>query len=676
MAISDKLNYLIETKSQLKDMINYGLDDDNKITSSTTFRNYVGSVFKAFLESLNNPDTLFTNLPKITNTGSNITLNDTANAPMRIMLNATDITQDGTPTPDSPQDIHTISGDNKVVVCGKNLFDGKSITQSTYVYPCKIGDTFTLSFTGYTTAGDKRIFLRTTDEAFTTTINSKTDESVVTITETSASYSLTVTSTINGYVYIRCGGAYNFYVLSNIQVEKGSTATTYTPYISQEADIDLSSKNKLSPVIENSIVVNAGTVAEYRIDGSYSVVSTGQNSSPVSSRKDLLDIYTIKNGDYLHIVNDTIPTSGTVQIVGFDSSNTQIFAVSINSIKKIQDLSSYAGKTISKIQFYITANCVCNINLTPMILNTNTTANFIKYYNYGEYSKMPNTNYKDQFIRTSGKNLFDKSKVVGGWISKTDRVYNQSTDTYNYIDYIKVKPNTTYTLNLYDKTGLSSGAVLEYNDNKELIQEGILETEQVITFTTTSTTKYVRFTTRVDSNNYVQFEEGNTATTYEPYGSNKWYINKNIGKYVANGDLTGNGTSDTTVSLITPALNISASLGGTALANISKNNLLSGYSSTGVNTLNGTTGTKCIRVVLSKDYCSDYATANTFLKDNNFTICYGMEKPEYIPITGTLAEQLENVYQLLKSYKGVTNISQVNNDLPFELDVEAVEDIE
>ena len=134
--ISTKLTYLNTTKSQLKDQINYGLPTEKQITSSTTFRNYVSSIFEAFLESLRNPDTLFTNLPKTTGTGTQITLNNTAYAPMRIELNPTAISQDGTPTPDNPQDIHTISGNNSVVVdngngvsqtapidLGKNLFD-------------------------------------------------------------------------------------------------------------------------------------------------------------------------------------------------------------------------------------------------------------------------------------------------------------------------------------------------------------------------------------------------------------------------------------------------------------------------------------------------------------------------------------------------------------------------
>lgn len=47
----------------------------------------------------------------------------------------------------------------------------------------------------------------------------------------------------------------------------------------------------------------------------------------------------------------------------------------------------------------------------------------------------------------------------------------------------------------------------------------------------------------------------------------------------------------------------------------------------------------------------------------------------YTKITGTLAEQLEYVYQLMKSYKGQTNISQINNDLPFIIDSTALKDL-
>ena len=128
--IATKLTYLNETKSQLKDMINYGLPTENQITSSTTFRNYVSSIFEAFLESLRDSSTLYTNLPKISGNGTQITLNDTANAPMRITLNPSALSQDATPTPDSPQDIHTISGDNTIKVENKNIAYNVSYTDT------------------------------------------------------------------------------------------------------------------------------------------------------------------------------------------------------------------------------------------------------------------------------------------------------------------------------------------------------------------------------------------------------------------------------------------------------------------------------------------------------------------------------------------------------------------
>lgn len=48
---------------------------------------------------------------------------------------------------------------------------------------------------------------------------------------------------------------------------------------------------------------------------------------------------------------------------------------------------------------------------------------------------------------------------------------------------------------------------------------------------------------------------------------------------------------------------------------------------------------------------------------------YVLSTPTYTPITGTLKDELEAVWRA-NSYKGTTNISQINNDLPFNLDVE------
>lgn len=107
MAISDKLTYLNTTKSLIRDGINA---IGGELTSSDTFRSYVNA--------LNN---IYDYLPKITGTGTSITLNDTAKGKMILELNATELSQSGTPTPSSPQAVHTISGNNTIKVENSNL---------------------------------------------------------------------------------------------------------------------------------------------------------------------------------------------------------------------------------------------------------------------------------------------------------------------------------------------------------------------------------------------------------------------------------------------------------------------------------------------------------------------------------------------------------------------------
>ena len=69
-------------------------------------------------------------LPKVSGTGETITLDGTVAGKMLIDLKG-NTSQEGTPTPESPQDIHVVSGDNSIEVCGKNLaretFDTKFV---------------------------------------------------------------------------------------------------------------------------------------------------------------------------------------------------------------------------------------------------------------------------------------------------------------------------------------------------------------------------------------------------------------------------------------------------------------------------------------------------------------------------------------------------------------------
>ena len=63
---------------------------------------------------------------------------------------------------------------------------------------------------------------------------------------------------------------------------------------------------------------------------------------------------------------------------------------------------------------------------------------------------------------------------------------------------------------------------------------------------------------------------------------------------------------------------------------------------------------------------------NTWLESNNITCYYALSTPTYTQITGTLAEQLEAVYYEAMSKEGQTNISQINDDLPFVISAETL----
>lgn len=92
MAISDKLDYLIETKSKFKDRLN---SLGAEIVNSTTFRNYL-----AWL------DNFYTGSANKTDLAKNGVVGRTS--------------QSGTPTPDSPQSINNLTGNVSYKITTKN----------------------------------------------------------------------------------------------------------------------------------------------------------------------------------------------------------------------------------------------------------------------------------------------------------------------------------------------------------------------------------------------------------------------------------------------------------------------------------------------------------------------------------------------------------------------------
>lgn len=166
------------------------------------------------------------------------------------------------PNPDYPQAVQTVTGENVVKICGKNLLKmpivsgssngitwtvqddgsiilngtstaGVSIRANNVTMPAVEGETYTLSATGMGEAynfGYK---------------NSSSGTNIFVVTSASPTTTAVVTSTMLSQanrldMYIQSGKTFNNQRVT-LQLEKGSTATTYEPYQEQSYPLSLGS---------------------------------------------------------------------------------------------------------------------------------------------------------------------------------------------------------------------------------------------------------------------------------------------------------------------------------------------------------------------------------------------------------------------------------------------------
>ncbi|MBO3333485.1 BppU family phage baseplate upper protein [Clostridium perfringens] len=127
---------------------------------------------------------------------------------------------------------------------------------------------------------------------------------------------------------------------------------------------------------------------------------------------------------------------------------------------------------------------------------------------FGE-SEQEGDKYKISIL-SNGKNLFDKTKCVKGWISTDGNITGTNDDTFTS-DFIPVKPNTHYTKRIREVVGY-------YDVNKTLI----LRQSEEKTFIPPSNAKYMRVVgSPYNFKEQFQIEEGTQSTPYQPYQQDK-----------------------------------------------------------------------------------------------------------------------------------------------------------
>ena len=364
-----------------------------------------------------------------------IVIDNTNGEKLLINLNSTELSQDGTPSPDNPVDVNVIKGDNNIVVENKNLFDYHwfdSDKEVVWTINTQLGGKAIPIYIG---VGNSATF----SSSIPVNTNIRTLYAVNTITETvSGTYfdsqqTRTVQANTSGYVYLGYFPNRPYYseLADNtyyVQIELGSTATEYIEHQEQNYPISLSSKNVFDI---NDFVTKMST--PYNVtytDGIVTIKRKGDTTYNYSLSCKENTQYTISL-DFLNVA------SGNYYVRLYYSDNTYTDITSETSYPDFTRLTitSTANKTIDRMNFQL-YGYNNEIKMKSIQLEEGTTATtYEPYYNI-EYCKIGD--YADQiFKNTTDSPYYDNTLVDGDWyckknVGKIDS-YNGESITTTYI---------------------------------------------------------------------------------------------------------------------------------------------------------------------------------------------------------------------------------------------------
>lgn len=471
-----------------------------------------------------------------------------------------------------------------------------------------------------------------------------------------------------------------------------SSDTTYEPYVGGTATPSPSYPEEIHTISgNNSVVVEGKNLFDYTKHTALALNNEGMITTTKYYTVDDLVTYKLKPN-----------TKYTFSFKNADMElTTNNFAMAINGSWVQTNSGKYSVTTDSNGEFTckMGASAYPNIGLASLYIQLeegNQVTTYEPYVsqtaqlNLGniEYCKIGN--YEDKFILTSGSNLFDKDNA-----NILDNVY-MGTSTLGTSNgaktlYISCKPSTTYTISRRAGQRFIVGDTITTPASGVSVSNRTADnTGTSITITTSANAQYLvvfYYLSSVDTLteqailDSIMINLGNTALPYEPYGTNQWYIKKNIGKVVLDGSETYeamNWGSEHGEAWRT-AINNMKLMQGSTTEKLLYSNLFTYYAGSVLNTTEKhygmTNRNNQAQVVLKYPEATSASNFAQWVSTHNVIIYYPLEVPTYTQITGTLETQLENIYKNMLSYKGTTNVSQISNDLPFVLGVSAMKDI-
>lgn len=303
--------------------------------------------------------------PTTTLTGTSFDIEDALDQPLQDFKMYGDTQQDSTPTPSTPQEIHNVSGDNTIEICGKNLLDKSNVIENKRIASdgtpysdngYKLSDyikvqantTYTYS-RGSAGGGLSAIAYYDKDKTFIS-------RTLPTISKTSTSGTIT---TPNNTEYVRIADINE--VIDSIQIEKGSTATTYEPYTGQTQLISLGVENLFDYTKINAVSNGSNNNGVITATGGNCIVYFNTGGFSIKSGETLYFSADIKLNDSstgnVNNINDGVH-SGTTKIIkptlssSYQRYQTSYTYISDDSVNKmlIQFASLSGTAEISNIQ--------------------------------------------------------------------------------------------------------------------------------------------------------------------------------------------------------------------------------------------------------------------------------------------------------------------------------------
>lgn len=573
-----------------------------------------------FNDLKNRYESLINTLPKVTGTGTDITLDNTSEYYMKSILNSTELTQDGTPASDNPVDVNVITGSNNVKIENKNIFNPNLLSQ---VENYNSYDTETGLWTTNSGGGYGRSILYSA-----TSLAHSVDITKVIEVEPNVNYTI--------YFYDFNSNASNMVIdldfcdktgqnISSIISQNPPLITFTTPNNCRY--LDLLRRSNSGTFSFSKIMLLKGT---YTLQTLTEFVEHQEQNYPIIlSSKNLA--YTDWAEDFVSRINDT----DQAELLTYDNRNCLKFRNDAGS-------GDHDNKYMLKIGWKENTQYTFVFNL----LSVSGYFNFSIDYTDGTYSYIngsqsanewrnaiwvSDANKTIKYLRV--RNITGLSYVDLDTFMVLEGVYTSETIP-DYIPYI-ANPIE------YCKIGDYADQIFKNTKNSEFY-DSTLELNEW----------YLK-----KNIGKVTFDGSDDEVYEKVYGTIKenkcLFTLKNVPHNDSDYNLIKSNRFEARQGL-TP------------------------YYNEGINI---TVFHNYIGLILNADKLTEYTTdaLRVFFQNNNTDVYLVTETPTYIHISETdypiLRSQLENLYNNAKSYKGQTNITQTNDGLPFNIELSALRDL-